>query len=126
MEKKYLDEKLSFFIKSILNIDINNDIIFIKDSNFKYVYANIIFCNLFNIKLENIVGKRDETFIFDKEVLIKCNESDKFTYEKDFIIHEEKVFNHKYKVLKLKINLTEKTQGILCFAKVRKEGITNE
>ena len=116
--KNYLDERLKFFIKSILNINIESDILFIKDSNFKYIYANEIFCNLFNINAADIIGKGDEVFIFDKKVLKKCFESDKATYEKDFIIHEENVFNQRYEVLKLKINLGERGEGILCFAKL--------
>lgn len=120
MLKNYLDEKLSFFIKSILNIDIDNDIIFIKDSNFKYIYANVIFCDLFNVKLEDIIGKGDEVFIFDKEILRNCNNSDKAANDKYFIIHEEDVFDQNYKVLKLKINLGKNKEGILCFAKLKK------
>lgn len=37
---------------------------------------------------------------------------------KNFIIHEEKIDNRIYKVLKLKINLGENKFGILCFSKL--------
>lgn len=119
MKLKGLDTNLMLFLKNILDIDIEKDIVFVKDSSFRYIYANKIFCNVFGIEEEDILGKNDETFILDKNILEKCYESDKYSYEKDFLIHEEEVFNQKYRVLKLKINLGDKSNGILCFAKLK-------
>lgn len=120
MKIQSLDKNMLSFLKNILDIDLEKDIVFIKDSNFNYVYANEIFCNLFEIEMNNILGKNDKAFIKDKIVLEKCYESDKYSYEKDFLIHEEIVFEQKYRVLKLKINLGNKKSGILCFAKLNK------
>lgn len=119
MNTKDLDKNLLTFLKNILDIDINKDIVFIKDSEFSYIYANKIFCEIFGVKVETILGKNDESFIKEKDVLDKCYESDKYSYEKDFLIHEEEVFNQKYRVLKIKINLGKGRNGILCFAKLK-------
>lgn len=119
MKLKGLDTNLMLFLKNILDIDLGKDIVFVKDSSFRYIYANKIFCNVFGIEEEDILGKNDETFILDKNILEKCYERDKYSYEKDFLIHEEEVFNQKYRVLKLKINLGDKSNGILCFAKLK-------
>lgn len=119
MNIRDLDKNLLIFLKNILDVDIERDIVFIKDSNFNYIYANEIFCNLFGTKVEIILGKNDKSFITNKEILEKCYESDKYSYDRDFLIHEEEVFNKKYRVLKLKINLGEGSSGILCFAKLK-------
>lgn len=119
MKINYLDEKLVFFLKSILDLDLEKDIVFIKDANFHYIYANKIFCDLFKVNVEDILGQTDKKFIFDNNALTKCYESDKRAYEKDFLIHEEEVFNNLYRVLKIKINLGGEKEGILCFAKLK-------
>lgn len=119
MDTKNLDNNLLMFLKNILDIDIDKDVVFIKDSKFSYIYANKIFCEVFGVQAETILGKNDESFIKEKEVLNKCYESDKYSYEKDFLIHEEEVFKQKYRVLKLKINLGGGNSGILCFAKLK-------
>lgn len=120
MKIKRQNKNLLTLLENLLEIDLQKDIVFIKDSEFSYVYANDVFCNLFGIKEEFILGKKDEYFIRDKNVLARCLESDKISYETNFLIHEEKVFGRVYKVLKVKINLGDKEKGILCFAKIGK------
>lgn len=92
----------------------------IKDNNFKYIYVNNMFCNLFNISLNNVIGKRDSDFILDKNLLNTCNQSDIYTLENNFLVCTEKSFNKSFEVLKLKINLGNDKIGILCFAKIKK------
>lgn len=120
MKIKEQNKNLLTLLENLLEIDLQKDIVFIKDSEFSYVYANDIFCNLFGVKEEVILGKKDEYFIKDKNMLDRCLESDKISYETNFLIHEEKVFGRVYKVLKVKINLGDKEKGILCFAKIGK------
>lgn len=120
MKIKRQNKNLLTLLENLLEIDLQKDIVFIKDSEFSYVYANDVFCNLFGVKEEVILGKKDEYFIRDKNVLDRCLESDKISYETNFLIHKEKVFGRVYKVLKVKINLGDKEKGILCFAKIGK------
>lgn len=105
-------------LAELLDINFERDIIFIKDADLKYIYANLKFGKLFNVKIEDIVLKTDNFFIKDKKVIEKCYESDLMALTKNFIIHEEKIDNRIYKVLKLKINLGENKFGILCFSKL--------
>lgn len=121
MDLNFLDKNIFIFIKTILDVDIEKDIVFIKDENFRYIYANDVFCNLFNIQFEKIVGKNDDTFILNEKVLEKCYQSDLHSFQKDFLIHEEEVNNETFRVLKIKINLGSGRTGILCFAKLQKE-----
>ena len=50
---------LKNILKNILNLDLENDFIFFKDSNLKYIYINKRFCELFEIELKDIRGKSD-------------------------------------------------------------------
>lgn len=119
MNLNELDSKLVLFLKGILDIDFERDIIFIKDSKFKYLFVNKVFCNLFNVAQEDVLGKSDECFINSSEILENCYKSDKQAYNSEFFICEEEVFNKKYKVLKLKINIGNGNRGLLCFAKIK-------
>lgn len=115
-----LNRNIDFFIKNVLNLDLNNDIIFIKDKDFRYIYVNNMFCELFNIDLNHVIGKKDSDFILDKGLLSTCSQSDAYTLENNFLICTEKTFDKDFKVLKLKIDLGDNKIGILCFAKMKK------
>lgn len=115
-----MNENFKFFINNILDVDLENDIIFIKDSNFKYVYVNNKFCELFEIKPEEIIGKDDKDLLTESSSIAHCKESDLFTLKHNFFLTNETVYGKEYRVLKLKINLDKKTSGILCFAKESK------
>lgn len=114
------NKNLLTLLENLLEINLEKDVVFIKDSNFSYVYANKVFCDLFGVEEEIILGKKDESFIKDKKVLERCLESDKVSYETSFLIHEEELFNKIYRVLKIRINLGGEKNGILCFAKTKK------
>lgn len=111
------DKQLVSFLKNILDIDLEKDLVFIKDVNFKYIYVNDIFCQLFNLKPEEIIGKTDSDFFSDKVALKNCYESDLSALKNSYILHEEKAFKRNFKVLKIKINLGNNKIGLLCFAK---------
>ena len=113
-----INEQFKFFIKNILNLDLEHDIIFMKDHNLKYVYANDRFCNIFGVTLDELIGK-DDTYIMSSESFIsKCRESDLLAIENNFYITSEIVDAITYKVLKLKIHLEANNFGLLCFAKI--------
>ena len=114
-----LNNNLKFFIKNILNLDLENDFIFIKDSNLNYIYANSKFCSLFNITIESIIGKNDDSFIKDPILCAGCQESDIYALQNNHFICFEEAFGKTFRVLKLKINLEKDTEGILCFAKLK-------
>ena len=56
--------------------DLIDDYIFIKDINYKYIYANKKVCELFNSSLEEVIGK-DDTYFFDLGISddIKVNDT---------------------------------------------------
>lgn len=114
-----MNEEIKFFIKNILDFDLDNDFIFIKDNNLNYVYANEKFCDFFKVSLKNLKGMNDQYLMIDNLSLKKCKESDLFTLNNNFFISDEIVFDQKYRVLKLKINLENHKPGILCLAKVK-------
>lgn len=121
MNTKYLDLNLLNFLKNILDVDLNKDLIFIKNSNFEYIYVNSIFCQLFNLNTEEIIGKKDKDFFEDKNAVLICQQSDIKAFETSYLIHEEEAFNKNFRVLKIKINLGDKKEGLLCFAKINQE-----
>ena len=116
-----LNKNIDFFIKNVLNLDLNKDFIFIKNKKFEYIYANSIFCNLFSISLKNLIGKKDVDFILDETLLKTCEQSDSYTFENNYLVCTEKAFNKEFRVLKLKIDLGNNTVGILCFAKIKND-----
>lgn len=104
-------------LNEILDINLEKDIVFIKDSDFKYVYVNNRFCEIFSLDQNTVIGKCDNNFIQDKTTLENCYLSDCKAFEDNFIIIEETTFGKKFNVLKLKINLGHNKNGILCLAK---------
>lgn len=112
-----MNDKLKFFIKNLLNFDLDNDFIFIKDKNLNYIYANEKFCHLFNTTLSELLGKNDTFLMTEPETISKCKESDIFALNSNFFISNEIVSNIHYRVLKLKINLDNNNYGILCLAR---------
>lgn len=104
-------------LSTILDINFEKDIIFIKNSNFEYIYANQAFCEEFDVNLSDILGKTDNFFIKDRQTLSICHSSDVKAYRDSFLIVEEESSTARFKVLKLKINLGNGNSGIFCFAK---------
>lgn len=120
MNTKYLDKNLLSFLRNVLDVDLDKDLIFIKNHNFEYTYVNSVFCNLFNLSIEEIIGKKDKDFFKDEDAIEICHLSDIKAYETNYLIHEEKAFNKEFRVLKIRINLGDKKDGLLCFAKINK------
>ncbi len=83
---------IKFFIDTILSLHFDKDFLFIKDSNFKYLYANQNFCSLFNTSLNQILGKDDHFIIKELNTLKNCEKSDKLVLENNQIICIEEVF----------------------------------
>ncbi|STO31319.1 Uncharacterised protein [Fusobacterium necrogenes] len=121
METGFLDKNMLDFIKNILDIDLSKDLIFIKNNNFEYSYVNSVFCDMFNLKIEDVIGKKDKDIFKDKMAILTCQKSDIKAYDLNYLIHEEEIFSKKFRVLKVKINLGNKRDGLLCFAKLDKD-----
>lgn len=122
MKNYKLNENLSIFLKNILDIDFNHDFVFIKDNNFRYIYANNIFCNLFNLKPNEIYGKTNKDFTDNTLLLNSSHKSDLYTLKHNYSVRDEFALNKTFRVLKVKINLGNNSFGILCFAKENKRG----
>lgn len=121
METGFLDKNMLDFIKNILDIDLSKDLIFIKNNNFEYSYVNSVFCDMFNLKIEDVIGKKDKDIFKDKMAILTCQKSDIKAYDLNYLIHEEEIFSKKFRVLKVKINLGNKRDGLLCFAKLDRD-----
>lgn len=110
----FVDEKLKEFIKNILNYDLKNDFIFIKDSKFNYIYVNKSFTNIFKVEEENIIGKNDNFIKFlNISEKINCSYSDKMALKNYFFSSEEIINGNKYLILKINIKISSKNNGIL-------------
>lgn len=114
------DSDFKNFLKNILNLNLEDDFIFIKDSNLNYIYVNTKFCELFNISSKNIIGKNDYFLIKDKKLLEACQKSDSEVLKKNHVISIEQAFGLKFNVLKLKVSIGHNNFGILGFAKLEK------
>lgn len=108
---------LKNFIEQILDFNLENDYVFIKDDNLNYVFANKKFCEFFNLSLESLLGNSDTFFLLDPDHLKVCKDSDLLALNNNFSISNEAIEEKNYKVLKLKINLSKDQVGILCLAK---------
>lgn len=76
---------------------------------------------MFNLKIEDVIGKKDKDIFKDKMAILTCQKSDIKAYDLNYLIDEEEIFSKKFRVLKVKINLGNKRDGLLCFAKLDKD-----
>lgn len=111
------------FLKNILNLNLENDFIFIKDSDLNYIYANSKFCELFNIEVEDLIGKNDHFLIKNKELLKTCQKSDREALKNNHVISIEKASGVIFNVLKLKVSIGNDCFGILGFAKLEDDKV---
>ena len=90
VESKKLKES-----KELLNgfLDNSPSVMYIKDSNRKYIIVNSLFELLFNVKLENIIGKTDYE-IFPKEMAEAFQKNDLKVLEKKGPITLEEIAPH--------------------------------
>ena len=112
-----MDNTFISCLEKIFNLNLNQDIIFIKDSKFNYIYANKPFLDLFNITLEDILGKNDSFFMNDYIAYSLCRESDLKALKEGYIMTSETIYCKTYEVLKFKININQNELGILSWAK---------
>ena len=66
-------------LQSII-LDTVEALIYIKDTDYRYQYANRRVCELFGMSAEDILGKRDEDF-FDAESVVRMRENDRRVIE---------------------------------------------
>lgn len=97
------------------------DLIFIKDSEFKYIYWNSEYEDFlsqnFSIKHEQIKNKTDFD-LYPLEIAKKCRESDLETKEKSYFIGSEFINSKEYILVKLKLKESDNPKGgILTIAK---------
>ncbi|GAB1474586.1 hypothetical protein MASR2M69_20270 [Bacteroidota bacterium] len=75
-------------------INRNSDMMFMKDSNRRYVVANDMFCEIMNKSREELIGLTDDQ-IFGKEVADKYRDSDITVMTKGAIVNYEEFKNEK-------------------------------
>ena len=83
-------------------INSSSDLIFLKDKNFRYLIANKAHEKLFNIKVEDIIGKTDFDFM-PKEAAEGCRKSDAEALKSGFISREEWVGGKCFHAIKQKV-----------------------
>lgn len=93
-------------------INMNSDMMFIKDSNRKYVVANKKFCEELNLTRDNVINKTDFE-LFSKEVAAKYTESDLEVMNTGVSLFYEEVFSNKVsETMKFPIQLEEGKTGV--------------
>lgn len=115
-----ISKEVILSLEKIFNLNLENDCIFIKDSNFNYVYANEALLSLFGTTLDLVLGKNDLCFVDEIEVCLRCEESDALALKQGFSSTIESVFDKKYEVLKFKVNLDNREVGVLSWVKLLK------
>jgi len=80
-ERKKAEEEASYE-QALMQTLLNNipDYIYFKDKNRRFVRASKYFCDLFHLKLEDIIGKRDEE-LFPKEIAEETSKEDQHIIE---------------------------------------------
>ncbi|WP_407536450.1 PAS domain-containing protein [Cetobacterium somerae] len=114
-----MESNLKNFLKNILNLDLENDFIFLKDSNLKYLYANKKFCELFKLELKDFIGKDDDFLFEDKELVETCKVSDLKALEENYAVKKEIAFGLEFDILKLKVSTGNNKFGVLGFARFK-------
>lgn len=114
-----MESNLKIFLKNILNLDLEKDFIFLKDSNLEYLYANKKFCELFKLDLKDLIGKNDYFLFEDKNFIEVCQKSDLEALEKNYAITKEIAFDMKFDILKLKVSTGSHEFGVLGFARLK-------
>lgn len=88
-EQKQAEEEIENYRKRLENIiNSSNDIIFLKDKDFRYLVANKAHEKFFNVKVTDIIGKTDFDFM-PKDVAEESRRSDEETLKYGSIKREE-------------------------------------
>ncbi len=104
------------FLRTV--IDSSPCLIFVKDINSRYLLANKTLADLYNVNIENLIGKRDIDFINIPEEAeqFRQNDIDVFTKQQAKIIREEIVTDkegHTHFFYTIKIPLLDKENRII-------------
>lgn len=114
-----MESSLKIFLENILNLDMEKDFIFLKDSNLKYLYANKKFCELFKLDLNSLIDKDDYFLFEDKKYVDICQKSDLEALEKNYAVTKEIAFDLRFDILKLKVSIGNSEFGVLGFARLK-------
>ncbi len=102
-ERKKAAEEISSCqnrIESLINS--SSDLIFLKDSKFRYLVANEVHEKVFNVKVKDIIGKTDFDFM-PRQVARGCRRSDMEALKRGFISQEERVGEKFFEVIKQRV-----------------------
>ncbi len=95
-ERKKTEEEIKNYQKKIETIiDSSSDLIFFKDKDFRYLIANKIHEEIFNVKIEDIIGKTDFDFM-SKQDAEGCRKSDEETLRSENPIRREELVGDRY------------------------------
>lgn len=100
------DERYSTFINA------NDDIIFLKDDQFRYVIVNEACAKFFNLSKEFMIGKTDQE-IAPEDLIYPCKSSDLKTLETlSTVVVEEKMGDKYFETTKFPVQLTNNQFGV--------------
>jgi hypothetical protein len=100
------DERYATFINA------NDDIIFLKDDQFRYVIVNDTCANFFNLPKESMIGKTDQE-IAPEDLIYPCKSSDFKTIDTlSTVVVEEKLGEKYYETTKFPVQLTNNQFGV--------------
>ncbi len=89
-----------------------NDIVLLKDSDFRYLYINNAGVDLYNRNYDDIIGKNDFELMSEIEAN-QCYNSDKLAVESDGVVITEETFGDRvFEVRKFKIKLIDNKFGV--------------
>ncbi|MGL5353368.1 MAG: diguanylate cyclase, partial [Clostridium sp.] len=97
---KIIDDEIAL-LKRIMNN--TKDLLFYKDSNLNYKYANKSYLKFLGAEKKDIIGKSDKD-ILPKEMVESCLETDIIALEKEVYSGVETIGNRYYSVLKERID----------------------
>jgi diguanylate cyclase (GGDEF)-like protein/PAS domain S-box-containing protein len=76
------EQKLFVILESV------DAFIYLKDTSYRYLFANRPVCELFGVPKEEIIGQTDEKF-FDENSIVQIRENDRFVLEKGEMLKSE-------------------------------------
>lgn len=97
-----LEERLSRQKQVEAMIDSSTDLIFLKDSQLRYVIANRAHEQVFNIKIEDVIGKTDFDFMPD-DIAENFQKSDLAALKNGYSSNEIEINNRYYHVVKQRV-----------------------
>ncbi|WP_333652098.1 PAS domain-containing protein [Dissulfurispira sp.] len=112
-EQKQAEDEIENYRRRLESIiSSSNDIIFLKDKDFRYLIANKAHEKLFNVKVTDIIGKTDFDFM-PKDVAEECRRSDEETLKYGSIKRKEYSGSRYFHVIKHRVVDTSGNVGIV-------------